>query len=308
MLRKNNYTLADLESLDQLKIFEWIYNKPLKLGCKVQNLTRDDKSLGSAFIIQGKSGCAIFYDHATNESYNALKYYMKISSKKLNDAIHDICSANRHYISSPTIINRETEIFYVKRRYTSKDIEYWESYGITKSMLSKDNVYSISSYSVNNSYYQASEYCYALVLNDRVKIYQPFFAIKWKGNVKSSDYWEFKQKSNIAIITSSYKDARVIFNNSSFDVYAPQSERKILPQGLDLSSYSKVYILYNGDTAGVENSKSLADKYGYTHVDFPIDATIINIYDKKTKDYAELYRYDRDVTNSFFEQLLQTSL
>lgn len=304
MALKRLYTIEDYRLIDPLKIWSWIYNEQIHIGSKVINMLRTDKSKGSALIFQ-KGKEVLLHDFATGDTYTPIDYYIRLSGKPYFKALQDICSKNIQY--SYALSERDkTDITYTKRGFNRKDADYWLSYGINSKQLKKDNVEAISYFSISNTIYKAEDLAYALNLNNHVKLYQPLSTInKWKGNVTRNDYWAFKQNSSKAIVTSSYKDGRVLFNNSTFDVFACQNERKVLPASLELllRSYSEVLILYDGDAAGISNSIDLCVKYGYTHVVFPEDIDVINSYGKHVKDYAELFRHNSNQLSKFMNDL-----
>lgn len=292
---KRKYSIEEYNLIDPLKVWSWIYNQPIHVGSKVLNMLRSDRSAGSAIIYQTKNKI-VLHDFAVQESYSALDYYMRLSGKKFSDAINDICSNNAQYVYTPVEYEKSsTDITFTKRGFNRADAAYWLSYGINSKQLKEDRVAALKYFCIGSTTYVAEELSYALQLNDKVKIYQPLSTVnKWKGNMQRSDYWSFVRHSRYAIVTSSYKDGRVIFNNSNADVYAPQAERKTLPLDLVeiLKSYDYVYVLYNGDKTGIENSISLCALCGYIHYEFPIQDIPVNVYGKAVKDYAELYRYD----------------
>lgn len=304
MALKRLYTIEDYHSIDPLKIWSWIYNEQIHIGSKVINLLRADKSKGSAIIYQ-KSKNVLLHDFATGDTFTPLDYYIRLSGKPYFKALQDICSKNIHY--SYSIVERDkTIITYTKRGFNRKDADYWLSYGINSKQLIKDDVNAISYFAISKDLYKAEDLAYALNLNGHVKIYQPLSTVnKWKGNVTRNDYWRFTRRSSKAIVTSSYKDGRVIFNNSNFDVFACQNERKVLPLSLELElkSYSEVLVLYDGDDAGVTNSLELCSRKGYTHVVFPEDIEVVNSYDKHVKDYAELFRHNQNQLLTFMNDI-----
>ena len=304
MALKKPYTIEDYHSIDPLKVWSWIYNEQIHIGSKVINMLRADRSKGSAIIYQ-KGKDALLHDFATEETFNSLDYYIRLSNKSYFKALQDICSNNIQYIFKLEERDR-TDITYIKRGFNKKDAEYWTSYGINSKQLKEDHVNAISYFTISGTTYKAEDLAYALNLNNHTKIYQPLSTVnKWKGNVTRNDYWRLTRKSSKAIVTSSYKDGRVIFNNSEFDVFACQNERKVLPFNLEaeLKCYDEVLILYDGDVAGVTNSTALCAKYGYTHVVFPVDIEVVNSYGKHVKDYAELYRYNSDQLIEFMKTL-----
>lgn len=304
MALKRLYTIEDYRTIDPLKIWSWIYNEQIHIGSKVINMLRTDKAKGSALIFQ-KSKDVLLHDFATGETFAPLDYYIRLSGKPYFKALQDICSKNIQY--SYSIVERDkTDITSTKRGFCKKDAEYWLSYGINSKELKSDDVNAISYFAISGTLYKAEDLAYALNLNGHVKIYQPLSTLnKWKGNVTRNDYWRFTRNSRKAVVTSSYKDGRVIFNNSRFDVFACQNERKTLPFSLlaELESYSEVLVLYDGDLAGVTNSIELCAKEGFNHVVFPEDIEIVNSYGKHVKDYAELYRHNANQLTTFMNDI-----
>lgn len=145
--------------------------------------------------------------------------------------------------------------------WSKKSKEYWKKREITREQLEKDRVFDVWKFYINNKIIIPKTYpCFAYILpSTNIKIYQPFSdkRNKWFSCTKKEDIWYWTKKSDTLIITKSYKDGRILFNNTDFDVCAFQNEGVIPNIDTFINLYSKVIIIYDNDTEGVKKSLTL---------------------------------------------------
>lgn len=172
------------------------------------------------------------------------------------------------------------------REWKPYDIEYWESYGINLKCLKYADVYPISHIFIikegRTNCYKADKYAYVYVEhkegNTTLKVYQPYRESqkgKWinKHDKSVISLWtKIPAKGEKLCICSSLKDALCLWINTKIPSIAPQGEGYKLSNTVieELKSrYNKIYILFDNDKAGIENSNALSLLTGFTNVILP---------------------------------------
>ena len=187
-----------------------------------------------------------------------------------------------------------TKIQVAVRPWRDYDYEYWASYGIEKQWLKYAGVHPISHKIITKKDKETGKqrkyifpspkysYCYTErkegILS--LKIYSPLSKThKWCSKMDASviSLWtKVPEYGDRIIIASSTKDALAISCNLHIPAIAPQGE------GYNLSStainelkrrYKKVYISFDGDSAGKEYAKKLSEVTGFEIISCPIIKT-----------------------------------
>lgn len=172
------------------------------------------------------------------------------------------------------------------REWRKYDIDYWESYGVPLEWLKYAEVYPISHKIVTSDgkkyVFGADKLAYAFVEHkeDKVtlKIYQPLCKDKrrkWSNKHDRSviSLWtKIPESGNKVVICSSLKDALCLWANVGIPAVAIQGE------GYGMSNtavselkrrYKHVYILFDNDSAGLEDGKKLSEQTGFTNLILP---------------------------------------
>lgn len=177
------------------------------------------------------------------------------------------------------------------REWKKWDIEYWNSYGISKEFATWCDVYPISHAFFTKEVdgvkrtitVPMEKYAYAYFEwkdgKQSIKLYQPYsVTMKWLSKHDSSvwDLWRHaflyaKMKSNdTIIITSSRKDAMCLWNNLLVPSIAMQGEGYLpKPQVMQqiLNTFKNVYIWYDNDythahdNPGQDNAQKIIELY-----------------------------------------------
>jgi len=175
----------------------------------------------------------------------------------------------------------KTTIMVLRRKWKTHDAKFWNSFGITRPILERCEVYPISHFFVNKDGYEtvytADKHAYAYLeyKDDQLtyKVYQPFnrHGVKWKSNNNSSTWELWRQlpkEGDICIIASSRKDAMVIkslWPEWKVTSVALQSEG-VKPKGTVVaelrSRFKRVYCLFDADTKGERSASVLESEYG----------------------------------------------
>lgn len=200
------------------------------------------------------------------------------------------------------------------REWRKYDIDYWASYGVPLKWLNYAEVYPISHKIVISNgkkyVFGADKLAYAFVERKEgkvtLKIYQPLnkSGHKWSNKHDKSviSLWtKIPEKGNKVVICSSLKDALCLWANTRIPALAVQGE------GYNISStaiselkrrYNSIYILFDNDKAGMEDSIKLSKNTGFINITLPIFSG--------GKDISDLYKAVGktqfiEIINSLFE-------
>ena len=174
------------------------------------------------------------------------------------------------------------------RPWQQDDLDYWQSYGITKPWLRYAEIYPIShkivtkkdkeTGKISKYTFPADHLAYVYVErkegNLSLKIYQPknTKGFKWCSRMDASviSLWtKVPEYGDRIIIASSVKDALVISCQLHIPAIAPQGE------GYNLSEtavrelkrrYKKVFICYDTDSPGIADAKKLSKQTGFPFI------------------------------------------
>jgi hypothetical protein len=212
----------------------------------------------------------------------------------------DKFNINFSYPVKPLVVyNKKIEVsrttVNVKRRpWNQLDIDFWDSYGISKDTLLQYRVSPIKYIFLNNKIIVADKYAYCFVEQkdglDTFTIYQPFNKRnKWFKSHDASVFYGWSQlpeTGETLIITKSMKDVMTIAEIIKLPTIAMQSESTIPKQHIidELQNrFKNVYILYDNDydninkdkaNYGREFGKKLADEFNLIQIEIPDDCAI----------------------------------
>ncbi len=203
------------------------------------------------------------------------------------------------------IIARDTDIFFKARFYTAADRQYWARYHvITESILRYYKVYSVGHLLCANSMitrsFKRDELCFAYVVHDKVKLYQPDSEMfKFRGSCPTEYFFGIEQlkphKWDTLIITKSLKDLMCFKGIVGADVVAPQSETAMFPDDL-IKQFKKLYkrviVVMDYDPAGIAKANQLKKHFQCKYVS--TDQSVNNegklkVKDKDLSDYLEVH-------------------
>ena len=181
-----------------------------------------------------------------------------------------------------------TKIQVAVRPWRQYDLDYWQSYGITKPWLTHAGVYPISHKLITKKDKETGKtskfifptdklaYCFTEYKggNLSIKIYQPLNkkGFKWCSKMDSSviSLWtKVPEYGDRIVICSSLKDALCLSCQLHIPAIAPQGE------GYNISEtacnelkrrYNKVFICFDVDTPGLQDSLKLSEQTGFIRV------------------------------------------
>jgi len=160
---------------------------------------------------------------------------------------------------------RTTDIKIKSVEWTTKYLEYWEQYNISKECLIKFNVVPISYYWVNHNRFKC-EYSFAYLLQGKYKILQPYDELfKWISNTNSETVQGLTQLNHPKdiIITSSLKDVMSIWEELNIQAIAPSSENTMLPNWvIEKLKLLNTTIWFDSDEPGIIAAEKYRE-YGF---------------------------------------------
>lgn len=293
---------------NQVKVFEKIFGKKIIIGKYYISPFRKDNTPGAKFDwINGKLYFIDFGDsHRTHrDCINAVQDYFNLS---FNDAIMYISNLDNIKLEMPDIKlsgikkldkSKNTIIQIYPRLFSIDDINYWNQYGISVDDLSEDSVIPIYKARINGSTvirFNSIAYAYTDFPDGRKKLYSPKSGKKygkWISNVTRNDIGNINSlplRGNQIIITKSYKDRRVLYNQG-LDVVWFQNEG-VIPDDYLLKRiarrFKKIVIFFDSDNPGIMASTKLRS---YLVSKFNNEIVEINIKATNTKDPSDFVKY-----------------
>jgi hypothetical protein len=320
MIDLNKISLENLSSelilntVSEYQIFAY-YIPNLVLNKPFQSPLRKDIKPSFNVFYANKLGKLIFRDFSTNEKGDCfvfvsklfnLDYYSTLKKVAYDFGIIQDGFSEIKEIFIPKNIDykkesQKTHIGIKKQNFTSFDLSYWKTYGISEMTLQKYNVFSCNYLFINNKIFKINNitnptYAYLELKDNNVsyKIYQPFNKdCRFISNVDSSIWqgWtQMPKEANTLIITKSLKDVMSITENIKIPSVALQAETTNPKEHIieELKSrFNKIFLLYDNDYDKEQNwgriyGNKIASNYGIKQIEIP---------DKyKSKDFSDLVK------------------
>lgn len=196
----------------------------------------------------------------------------------------------------PTLKETEPKFFQVhySSRFTQEELEYWEQYYITPKELEENEVYAVRKYLIDRQLQpiRKGELTFGYKLGSLWKIYRPYGGKerKWQSNIpnRSIEGMEKLRKAPIGIITKSRKD-RIILKKFISHIVSVQNEslHSLSLENVDIikENWSTLYVNYDNDGPGKENSIIVTGEYNLKHLNVPD-----KYLEEGIKDFADLIR------------------
>jgi hypothetical protein len=291
--KKTDLTIKEvLNRVTEYQIYRFYIGKDFPLNKAIHSPFRRDKS--PSFVVKATSYGSLYHTDYGQMEYQgtAIDFVKQAFSLNYGEALKKIDSDMSLGINSqkceyktlvaayevPEIQKIDTFIQVTSRKFNSKDLAYWNQYHISLEELNKWNVYAVKKLYVNRQRVSLNpaEFCFGYLMGKKWKIYRPFAdkEHKWRTNIPFDWMWgiqDITPGTQKAVITKALKDLMVI--------------RKILPTTASTQSESfasintdtihllqgnckEVYMNYDNDKTGVENSKFF-NQFGFKWVNTP---------------------------------------
>lgn len=159
------------------------------------------------------------------------------------------------------------------KEFTTKELEWWQGFGINKQLLDEGAVYSLKSVFLNNipSFFSSEKcpiYGYFLGHEDNRELWKIYFPTKIKyrfllNTSKLQGVHMLPRKANLVIITKSMKDVLTLRSHGYYAI-APQSENSY-PKKEQMEALAKrfnhILIWYDTDLPGITAMNKLRKTY-----------------------------------------------
>lgn len=299
-----------LDKFTEFDILSYYFNIT-SLPTLINSPLREDKK-ASFGIYFSTNGHIMYRDFANGQSGNIFNLLMNIwgfdyvsTLRKIHKDIY-APSCNKisiRRINKRNVLKSNSELNVKVRDWLNHDLEFWQSYGISKEWLEFGNIYPISNIIFTsegkNKVIPADKYAYVYVeyKDDipTIKIYQPYSkSYKWMSKHDSSviDLWrQLPERGDKLVITSSRKDALCIWANTGVPSIALQGEgywpkEKII--NILKNRFAKIFVLYDNDFSSEENHGQLFAEKLCGYYNGLINAFIPTVF--QAKDPSDLYK------------------
>ena len=291
-IHRDDVSLSDREIISRylgIDTFPCVMSSPIRQD--------DDRP---SFSMMERDGCIFWKDFGTGDKGTAISLMAKLWRVSYSEALLKIKLDTENRIPRVSLIRKyngkihltsNSSIKVRTREWKEWDIEFWNSFGISKEFAIWCNVHPISHALFTKEIdgqnrtvtVPMDKYAYAYFEwkdgKESIKLYQPFSStMKWLSKHDASvwdlwkhAFWYAEKKSNKeVIITSSRKDAMCLWQNLGIPAMSLQGEGYIpKPQVMQqvLNTFQTVYLWYDNDfkhendNPGQDNAAKLIDMY-----------------------------------------------
>lgn len=287
---------AILEKISDYDIFRfYMPDKSWKLNHVTFSPFRRERN--PSFLISNRSGFISFIDFAdTNLRGNCFHFVKMLFNLSTHDDVLKMIdkdfglgilsgSSTEQYkqiiseYKQPEAVKRTALIQAVTRKFTNRELEYWNSYHQSLDDLRANNVYAIKKVYLNKQlfYINDDELTFGYLYDGHWKIYRPFGdkKSKWVPNnvpITTMDGLEDVKHCSIAFINKSKKDYMVMkklfpcscaVQNEGIACFSPENVEY-------LKANSDVQILsFDSDVTGVTNSQQITKLFDFEYANVP---------------------------------------
>lgn len=292
-----------LREVSQERIMSYYLGLPIDLNRSFSSPLRDDKKPGCSFWYS-KTGVLYFHDFAISKMYNWVDIVRSLFGLSYPKAIEkvrrDLPVIREHHADYKDKDDVELTVVLSTERSS-----YWDQYGIGDETLARFGVHSVKSVYRDGELSKRSTtknpiFAY-LFPSGRLKLYRPYGdKDKWGGNSTVNDIGGlqcFPQKATLTFITSSIKDAMVLYelgfsavcmNGEGYGVNPMSESYKVFADLLRSMRLRSKYVLLflDSDEAGL----TFAQKLDFAHGRIPFMYTP---KEKDISDYRKKYGYHK---------------
>ena len=281
---------------------------PVKKGLFKSPLRKDSKPTASFF--RNKKGDLIFHDFRGDFYGNFISvvmelfqcsYYKALKIIANDFGINNYKNYEKHEskIEYSGIIFKETQstsiIQVEKKEFSQKELDWWDSFGISKTTLSKYKVVSCSSIFLNGQYFTSSSdkspiFGYYGGKKDGIELWRIYMPTKktfrFLSNWSSSIIQGSKQlieSGDYCILSKSLKDV-MLLHEFNFISCAPNAESITISKSqFDKlnQKFNNIIVFFDNDLAGVQGAHRYKKQF---------NCKCIFIKRKYAKDISDLYK------------------
>lgn len=306
-----NYLEIYLNSIPKLKDIILSVISPYEIYCAltgvdlevggsklIESPLRVDSKPTFGLFLHNKEDVVMFKDFAyeSGDVFKFVKLFASYNDKIILSSLSDIA----YYLNRKLDLdlmqdgnvnlyakkqNKYTKVFnprtarnirFKSRRYTKLDTQYWAQYHISIDTLTLYDIRSVDKLLDEEGRilrsFSYSEICYAYVIFNKIKLYQPMEegSFKWRNTCPSWYLQGWKQRKGLEklIITKSMKDVMAFYEilGDEYDIIAPHSEGYNFPKKIVAKlnkDYKEIFVIYDFDRAGVNGANKLKNLYGW---------------------------------------------
>lgn len=249
----------------------------------IRSPLRNDNHTTCSFFV-GKSGTLYFKDFATGDCLSFEGVVMKKYGCNYREALKIIAkdfglingvAIKRVIKFQPKFEdNKQTFIQIEAKEFESYELKWWLSFGVTKDILKKYNIYSCKTVFLNSSIFAQSTqsrpiYGYYFGKKEGIeqwKIYMPKSSLRFIGNIPQKTiqgYHQLPKSGKLLIITKSLKDV-CFFARFGIPAIAPQSETTFISNKIleELKQrFIKIVVIFDTDLAGIRAMNKLKKQF-----------------------------------------------
>ena len=256
---------------------------PVTKGLFISPLRSDNHKTCSYF--RGKSGNLYFKDFATGQCLTFEGVVMLKYSCSYKEALN-IIAKDFGYIKGTSPIktfkvqpkfegDKQTFIQVEIKDFAEHELKWWNSFGITKNILKKFNVFSCKSVFLNSNLHSQSSqhmpiYGYYFGKKENIEQWRIYYpkktSFRFVGNVSSKTvqgYRQLPKNGKLLIITKSMKDLMSLYAYG-ISACAPNSETVFMTDKMleDLKTrFERIVVLFDTDIPGISAMRKLKKKY-----------------------------------------------
>lgn len=299
-----------LSKYSEENIFEH-YGVPIQKGLFCSKLRSDSHPTVSLY--RNKHGRLICHDFGDGSSRDCFAYVQALFNVSYYMALQIIAN-DFGIIDRKTIKKNKAKLEYTDhkietaeqakinveiRDWTKKDLDWWNKFGISLDTLKKFKVYPIKNAWLNDNIFyilndNQSVYGYYGGIKDGIELWRLYypgrsrfkFVSNWKSNQIQGAHMLSKSDNNFIVISKAMKDCMLLYEYG-ITAIAPCSENLFITDSQYSKlkqKFSKIFILYDRDLAGISNMNKVRKKYSdVIPLIIPAEAGY--------KDLTDIYKY-----------------
>lgn len=271
--------------IGQERIMSYYFKQDISLTKRYRNPFRDDSTPG-CFFKWSKNGNLYFMDYATAQvGYSPLDIAMLVTGYEFPDILYKIESdfqlknlnlsdRNKLILEAKEIIVPEVKPAIIKVKVTpflKADLQYWEQFGITKTILDYYDVRKVDRAWINDDLWYINnsfDPCYRYKEKDRFKLYRPFadkrvkFRTNYFGGILEG-YTQLPTKGSNLVITKGSKDVMTL-HSLGINAVAVRSENTPMSENayeILKHRFENLYLWFDADEAGFNGAKKMSEKF-----------------------------------------------
>lgn len=290
----------------EVKILTAVFPEITTIPCRISSPFRPDKNPSFSIYLDedkhirfkdfGDSSCkgslldllCKKWNCSFHQVFDKILEVMQEQEKECADGFSPSVKARQVRLMTRKESSELTKIQVAVRPWRQEDLDYWQSYGITKPWLIHAGVHAISHKIITKKDKETGKtskyifptdklaYCFTEYKdgNLSLKIYQPknTKGFKWCSKMDSSviSLWtKVPEYGDRIVICSSLKDALCLSCNLHIPAIAPQGEGYSISKTASSElrrRYKKVFICFDTDKPGLQDSLKLAEQTGFIRV------------------------------------------